>query len=287
MAYLPFKIVRRDADTTPAADGAASELVTNLHGRLKVSATPAAYDLVTGTLGAVAATVSADVTRASNAIIAVTGGTFAGLNFTFEGSVDNGTSWVGVQAVRTNANTIETTSGVIAAAPAYAWEVSVNGLTNVRVRATAWTSGSANVTISRAPYATEPIPAIQTHAVTQSGVWHLSASTSATGTSIFRDIALSNADVTVKSSAARLYNYYLYNPNTSDVWVHFYNALIANVTVGTTTPTWSVFVPAGGTAEREFTIPISFGTGIAAAATTTLTGGTAPASAVVAEVGFI
>jgi hypothetical protein len=92
-------------------------------------------------------------------------GTFAGVNFTFEGSLNstNGTdgNWFAIQAVRTNANTIETTSGVLGAAPAYGWELSVNGLNWFRVRATAWTSGTAGIQIQPGAYATEPIPAAQ------------------------------------------------------------------------------------------------------------------------------
>jgi hypothetical protein len=105
-----------------------------------------------------------NVARISNVMVYVAG-TFAGVNFTFEGSLNstNGTdgNWFAIQAVRSNANTIETTSGVLAAAPAYGWELSVNGLNWFRVRATAWTSGTANIQIQPGAYATEPIPAAQ------------------------------------------------------------------------------------------------------------------------------
>lgn len=76
----------------------------------------------------------------------------------------NGT-WFTIQAVRTNANTIETATGVLAAAPAYGWELSVNALRWVRIRATAHTSGTMTWMLQPGSYATEPIPAIQTHAV--------------------------------------------------------------------------------------------------------------------------
>jgi hypothetical protein len=92
-------------------------------------------------------------------------GTFAGVNVTFEGSLNstNGTdgNWFTVQAIRSNANTIETTTGVLAAAPAYAWELSVNALKYFRVRATAWTSGTQVWTMIPGTYATEPIPGAQ------------------------------------------------------------------------------------------------------------------------------
>jgi len=90
-------------------------------------------------------------------------GTFAGVNCTFEGSLEatGDTNWFGIQAVRSNANTIETTTGVLAAQPVYGWELSVNALRRVRVRATARTSGTQSWRFVLGTYATEPIPAAQ------------------------------------------------------------------------------------------------------------------------------
>lgn len=90
-------------------------------------------------------------------------GTFAGINCTFEGSLqDTGdTNWFAVQVVRSNANTIELTTGVLAAQPAYAWEASVNALKRFRVRCTARTSGTQSWRFVQGTYATEPIPAAQ------------------------------------------------------------------------------------------------------------------------------
>ncbi len=120
--------------------------------------------------------VATDVSRASNVVVHIKGGGVAGAggNFTFEASVDstNGTdgTWFVVQMVRTNANTIETTTGVLALAintgNAYAWETSVNAYTYFRVRSTAYTSGTYVVSIIRGAFATEPVPAIPSHAVT-------------------------------------------------------------------------------------------------------------------------
>lgn len=160
--------VRQDADSSPvSADGDYQGLLFNDSGRLKVSTQPAALVATTGTITTSTSTVVADVTKASNVAIFIKG-TFAGVNITFEGSNDGGTTYFGVQAVRSNANTVELTSGVLGAAPAYCWEVSVNAYTHFRVRATAWTSGTANIVILPGVYATEPIPATQTTPVTVS-----------------------------------------------------------------------------------------------------------------------
>lgn len=172
--------VRRDANSSPvSADGDYSYLTMNEDGRLKVASAPAQLVAITGAITAAAQTVAGDVSSCSNITCYVTG-TFVGHNVTFEGSIDGGTNWFAVQGVRTNANTIELVSGVLGAAPAYAWEFSVNALTNFRVRATAHTSGTANWRFNQGSYATEPIPAIQTHAVTQSGTFTVGLSAAQT-----------------------------------------------------------------------------------------------------------
>jgi hypothetical protein len=153
--------VRRDADTTPvSADGDVHPLVFEETGRLKVATYPGSVSTYTDTITVNGDTVALDVSRYSNVVAHCTG-TFSTANCTFEGSIDGGTTWFGVQAVRTNANTIETTTGNLSAAPAYGWELSVNALSNFRVRATAFTSGTQTWRFAPGTYATEPIPAAQ------------------------------------------------------------------------------------------------------------------------------
>jgi hypothetical protein len=138
-------------------------------------------------------------------------GTFAGINCTFEGSLNstNGTNgnWFAVQAIRSNANTIELTTGVLGAAPAYAWELSVNALKYFRVRCTARVSGTQAWTFIPGTYATEPIPGAQVSgtqpvsgSVTVSGTVTATVGTSITGGAI---APLTLAGVTVDASAAR------------------------------------------------------------------------------------
>lgn len=156
--------VRRDADTTPvSADGDVHPLVFEESGRLKVATFPGSVTATTDTITSNGDTVSLDVSRYSNLMLHCTG-TFSTVNCIFEGSVNGGTNWFTVQAVRTSVNTIETTTGNLSAAPAYAWELSVNALTNFRLRATAYTSGTQTWTIVPGTYATEPIPAAQVSA---------------------------------------------------------------------------------------------------------------------------
>jgi hypothetical protein len=143
-------------------------------GRVKVSTKPASYPDITGDITAVQATigtpvaggtVSGDVSRASN-VMAFCTGTFSTVNVTFEGSLEASgeTNWFGIQAIRTNANTIETATGNLSAQPVYGWEMSANALRRVRVRCTARTSGTQSWRFVQGTYATEPIPAAQVSA---------------------------------------------------------------------------------------------------------------------------
>lgn len=172
---LPLLAMRFASDEpTSSNDGDYTLLKLDEEGRLKVSSKPASYADITGNITAVQATigtpvtggtVSGNVSRASN-IMAFCSGTFSGANCTFEGSIEDtgDTNWFAIQAVRSNSNTIETATGVLSTQPAYAWELSVNGLKRVRVRCTALVSGSQSWRFVQGTYATEPIPAAQVSA---------------------------------------------------------------------------------------------------------------------------
>lgn len=291
--------VRQDADTSPvSANGDYHTFIFNELGRLKVAGSPAQYNAVTGSVALAAQTVFADVNQVSN-VMAYCTGTFNTVNCIFEGSLDstNGTdgTWFTIQAVRSSSNTIETTTGNLSAAPTYAWELSVNALSWFRVRCTARTSGTQNWILRLGSYATEPIPAAQVSATQPvSGTvtatvasTTIAASASVVGLSWYYNGALSNTDVTVKAAAGRVYGYDFYNPNTSGVYVQFFNALIASVTPGSTAPTFSLFIPALSGRDMYHTVPKSFATAITICATTTATGGTAPTLPIEARVDYL
>lgn len=138
--------------------------------RIKVASSQAIYEVLKQNITASGQTFPIDVTTVSNIMVHCrVNPSAAGHNSTFEGSLNstNGVdgNWFTVQAVRSNANTVETSSGVLAATPAYCWELSVNALKWFRIRTTAHTSGTMEWLIQRGSYATEPIPAIQAHSV--------------------------------------------------------------------------------------------------------------------------
>lgn len=252
-----IRAIRRDADTTPASDGEAAPLYTNQFGRLKVSAQPAAIIATTGNITGIGQTVVADVARASNVMIQATG-TFAGVNLSFETSIDGGATWFSTQAVRTNANTIEAVSGVIASNPAYAWELSVNACTNVRVRSTAWTSGTAVIRILPGSYATEPIPAAQATATQPvSGTVTATVSngtviaTPAAGTGHIAELGNSTNALMVKNTTTAVFEVTIFNPSAAPVYFKMFNKA-STPTVGTDVPAITIPVPAASSVNLEF-----------------------------------
>jgi hypothetical protein len=220
--------VRWDSDTATAGDGDYTVMKMDEEGRLKVSTKPASYAAATGSITANGQNVSIPCGRFGNIAISMVATALVGHNISFECSNNstNGTdgNWYGVQAVRSNANTVETTSGVLAATPAYMWHVNVGDYTYFRVRATAHTSGTAAYILKPGSNATEPIPASQVTGtqpvsgsvtatlaaatvragfVAGAGIWYddsataLGASASFTGTS---------RDLTVAATAAAFAN---------------------------------------------------------------------------------
>ena len=88
------------------------------------------------------------------------------------------------------------------------------------------------------------------------------------GLTIFRSIDLDETEEEIKATAGQVFGWYLFNAHTATLYVKFYNATAANVTVGTTTPVLTIPVPAGSAANVFSEIGIAFGTAITAAATT-------------------
>lgn len=292
---------RRDADsTTVSADGDYTTLNMDESGRLKVSTQPASYALGTGNITANAQTVFLNVDRASNVTISMVATSLVGHNATFEYSHNstNGTdgNWYGVQVARSNANTAETTTGVLAATPAYGWEVSVNAYKWIRIRATAHTSGTAAYTITPGSYATEPVPVIQTHAVTGSGNFNTAAQA---GTNLSNDVGLQvRANATgaasihhmvsaattnvaqIKATAGRVLGYCLSNTTASWRYVKLHN--VASATAGAAVAL-TIGIPPNGKAECH----IGQGIGFATAISRSIVTGSADADATATAVGDV
>lgn len=103
----------------------------------------------------------------------------------------------------------------------------------------------------------------------------------------YSNAALSGTAVSVKVAPTTPYAAYLQvlhynvsNTNSTPVYVQFFDALVANVTPGTTAPTFFLSVPANGVLDGEFPVPPAFSTALVICVTTTPAGATAPGTAV-------
>lgn len=92
---------------------------------------------------------------------------------------------------------------------------------------------------------------------------------------VSRQAALSNSAQVVKASQGQFGGYFVYNPNDEVSFLQLYDSAGA-VVVGTTTPKASYGIPAGAGANIEIKRGVACLSGIKVAATTTMTGGTAP-----------
>ena len=294
--------VHTGADPT-LTDGTAEPLTVNQDGRLRVSTKPGYFGIATGdliTTSGVAANVAnavagagfvaVDVSDASNVVYHVKNVgsvTHAAGQYAFEASVDstNGTdgTWVTIQVIRSNANTIETSTGtlsmVVNAGTAYAWEASVNAFRWIRVRCStnATTNAIARWTIIRGTYATEPIPGAQTSGTQPvSGTVTANQGTLTTPTASNINSAATTNATAVKTSAGTLYNVAVFNAGAGAAYVKFYNKTSAPV-VGTDTPVQVIKCDAGenavhnlGVTGHRFTAGIALAiTGAAADSDTT------------------
>ena len=115
------------------------------------------------------------------------------------------------------------------------------------------------------------------------------ANSTSTGATFNYQSALNATKVAVDASPGNLYGVHIFNGNTSGTtnsaptFIQFFNKASASVTVGTTAPDFVMVVPAGGYIDNVFPIPITFGTALTVAATTTASGSTNPTNSIVAN----
>lgn len=100
--------------------------------------------------------------------------------------------------------------------------------------------------------------------------------------------ALTATKTSVTTAPGRIHGVEIASINTTDIFVQFFDALAADVTVGTTTPDYVLFIAASDGTNRTgkdayFSFPWKFNKSIVIAATTTATGNTAPGTAIMAN----
>lgn len=82
-------------------------------------------------------------------------GTYAGVTFVIEAS-DDGTNWYGLQSIN-NATGVAAATWTPGTNASASYDAAVGGYSQVRVRATAWTSGTANVGVNAQVFAYDPV----------------------------------------------------------------------------------------------------------------------------------
>ena len=130
-------------------------------------------------------------------------GTYGSVALAFEASLD-GTNYRSIHMARVDANTVETATGTISNTTR-TWEVHCGAATHFRVRSTAWASGTMAVRINNCQSDADPVPAIQTHAVTMTGTTITSQvpGTGATNLGKARDSAVGATDTGVAALLQR------------------------------------------------------------------------------------
>lgn len=269
--------LRSDEDDATADNGDYTIMKLDEKWRLKVASMSASYSDITGNITAIQTniwtpvvwgTVVGDVSRASNVMMFCTG-TFSAVNCAFEWSLESTweTNWFSVQAVRSNANTIETTTWSLSAQPVYAWELSVNGLKRIRVRCTALWTGVQSWRFVLWTYATEPIPAAQTTGI-QAISWSVTSlpgtPATTTGYSTHSSIvSAANTNATlVKAWATVVGSMQISNSSTSWRYVKLYDKVTAPVVWDSSAIKKNIGVPPGDTLLLNFSTHIRFALGL-------------------------
>jgi hypothetical protein len=134
---------------------------------------------------------------------------------------------------------------------------------------------------------------VASHAVTNAGTFAVQPAPAASGgLTISRQIDVDETEDEISSSACQLYFISAQTIDATPLYLHFYNATAASVTVGTTTPLMTFIVPAQSDGNAaglivEVSMGIPFSTALSIAATTTVGGTTGPgANECIVTVGY-
>ncbi len=131
------------------------EQVMRLGGGFSPAAETGSITTATSTVGG-----STDYGYVGNMTVSITTGTAVGVNATFEASMDAGTTWFPISGQREDTGIPEASTGVLPASTTpRTWMFPMAAANRFRVRATAWTSGTAAVRIQAGPTLVDPVVA--------------------------------------------------------------------------------------------------------------------------------
>jgi len=233
----------------------------------EVQGLPAKHHVLAPSTGTLTSTGSVAVSAKgfSNFLVSVSG-TYSIGGLAHEISFDGGSTYVAVRARRVDAGFCQSTMAPAANA-SIQWMVPVSGASHYRLRCTAYTSGTANVSVTptAAPYA-DP-GALQQN-------WK------------FRDLKV--AVQAIKATDGCLRALQINNSQAAVAFIQVFNVAAGSVTPGTTVPDWEGAVPAS--VNREFVFPgegMYFSSAISIISATAAGGGSASASGVHAHAQYL
>jgi len=109
----------------------------------------------TGTITSSSSTVGPLSVTQRNVVTITVRGTYAGVTFTIE-ATDDGTNWYPLQVINNASGLVGSTWGPFTNTVA-SFDAAIGGYTQLRVRSTAWTSGTATVGITAQSFAYDPV----------------------------------------------------------------------------------------------------------------------------------
>lgn len=261
---LPAALASAKVDTYARTSG-----TDTVHVQAMAIANP--VDPVSGSIGANGATVTVTDLYDMDGVLIRTAGTFSG-TIAFEVSND-GANWYSLYMVRGSSGTGEA-SRALTGTTLESWRANISGWGQVRVRCTAYTSGTAAIAIAPVNMAFEPA-AVSSVTVGGSVTATLAASANlaadvASGVRTTATNALSRTKVVsaastnatlVKASAGRVYGWWFANTTASWRFVKLFNKASAPVP-GTDIPVDVIAVPPNSSIDVQSEIGWAYTTGI-------------------------
>jgi hypothetical protein len=113
------------------------------------------------------------------------------------------------------------------------------------------------------------------------------------GSQPYFNSSVSSTATAVAVYPVRLFYVHAINADITDVFLQLFDASVANVTVGTTTPIQSWLIPGGiggsnrGAFEESFSFPIQTNAALTIAVTTTATGSSPPSIPLIVNLSYL